>query len=169
MRSFLAYVLLSLAVACSDSDEGGLGTGGDGGTAGTGALADRKITSSTRLITKGYLTLGSTKFYEWNRRGWGPCDIYCGFGHSSDTFFFQLAGKLGIETDARLDDYSTTRWYVFAAAPAFVHAYLNGNRSADVQTRLGFDVDGVEWRIRHDFAATALDWRLVVSNPGAAS
>ncbi len=65
--------------------------------AGTGALADRKITSSTRLITKGYLTLGSTKFYEWNRRGWGPCDIYCGFGHSSDTFFFQLAGKLGID------------------------------------------------------------------------
>ncbi|MBA2757380.1 MAG: penicillin-binding protein 2 [Chloroflexi bacterium] len=65
--------------------------------AGTGALADRKITDQTRLITKGYLTLGSTRFYEWNRRGWGPCDIYCGFGHSSDTFFFQLAGKLGID------------------------------------------------------------------------
>jgi penicillin-binding protein 2 len=64
---------------------------------GTGALADRKITDQTRLITKGYLTLGSTRFYEWNRRGWGPCDIYCGFGHSSDTFFFQLAGKLGID------------------------------------------------------------------------
>ncbi|MEJ7696623.1 MAG: penicillin-binding transpeptidase domain-containing protein [Candidatus Limnocylindrales bacterium] len=65
--------------------------------AGTGALADRKITDQTRLITKGYLTLGSTRFYEWNRRGWGPCDIYCGFGHSSDTFFFQLADKLGID------------------------------------------------------------------------
>jgi penicillin-binding protein 2 len=65
--------------------------------AGTGGLADREITESTRLTTKGYLTLGSTKFYEWNRRGWGPCDIYCGFGHSSDTFFYQLAGKLGID------------------------------------------------------------------------
>jgi penicillin-binding protein 2 len=65
--------------------------------AGTGALADREITTSTRLMTKGYLTLGSTKFYEWNRRGWGPCDIYCGFGHSSDTFFFQLSGMLGID------------------------------------------------------------------------
>ena len=40
MRSFLAYVLLSLAVACSSSDEGGLGTGGDGGTAGTGGTGD---------------------------------------------------------------------------------------------------------------------------------
>ena len=43
----------------------------------------------------GYLTLGDTKFYDWNRRGWGPCDIYCGFGHSSDTFFYQVAGMLG--------------------------------------------------------------------------
>ena len=64
---------------------------------GTGGLADRKITTSTRLTTKSYLTLGTTKFYEWNRRGWGPCDIYCGFGHSSDTFFYQVAGMLGID------------------------------------------------------------------------
>ncbi len=64
---------------------------------GTGALADRKITESTRLLTRPYLTLGDTKFYEWNRRGWGPCDIYCGFGHSSDTFFYQVAGMLGID------------------------------------------------------------------------
>jgi len=64
---------------------------------GTGGLADRRISSSTQLTTKAYLTLGSTKFYEWNHRGWGPCDIYCGFGHSSDTFFYQVAGKLGID------------------------------------------------------------------------
>lgn len=64
---------------------------------GTGALADRKITATTKVTTKGFLTLGDTKFYEWNRRGWGPCDIYCGFGHSSDTFFYQMAGKLGID------------------------------------------------------------------------
>jgi penicillin-binding protein 2 len=65
--------------------------------AGTGALADKKITPTTRVATKGYLTLGATRFYDWNRRGFGPCDIYCGFGHSSDTFFFQMAGKLGID------------------------------------------------------------------------
>ncbi|MGZ9160009.1 MAG: penicillin-binding protein 2 [Candidatus Limnocylindrales bacterium] len=64
---------------------------------GTGVLADRKITASTKVTTKPFLTLGDTKFYEWNRRGWGPCDIYCGFGHSSDTFFYQMAGKLGID------------------------------------------------------------------------
>jgi penicillin-binding protein 2 len=65
--------------------------------AGTGALADKKITPSTRIRTAGYLTLGGTRFYDWNHRGFGPCNIYCGFGHSSDTFFFQMAGKLGID------------------------------------------------------------------------
>jgi penicillin-binding protein 2 len=64
---------------------------------GTGGLADGDITADTRLMTKPYLTLGDTKFYEWNRRGWGACDIYCGFGHSSDTFFYQVAGMLGID------------------------------------------------------------------------
>ena len=65
--------------------------------AGTGVLADKKITPTTKVQTRGYLTLGSTRFYDWNHRGFGPCDIYCGFGHSSDTFFFQMAGKLGID------------------------------------------------------------------------
>jgi penicillin-binding protein 2 len=64
---------------------------------GTGAIADREVSASTQVMTKPYLTLGTTKFYEWNHRGWGPCDIYCGFGHSSDTYFYQLAGKLGID------------------------------------------------------------------------
>jgi penicillin-binding protein 2 len=64
---------------------------------GTGGLADREIRPSTRLTTKGFLTLGGVKFYEWNRRGWGPCNIYCGFGHSSDTFFYQVAGMLGAD------------------------------------------------------------------------
>jgi penicillin-binding protein 2 len=63
----------------------------------TGGLADRKITDRTRLLTRPYLQLGGTRFREWNGRGWGPCDIYCGFGHSSDTFFFQVAGMLGID------------------------------------------------------------------------
>jgi len=64
---------------------------------GTGGLADHKITATTQIETKAYLTLGATRFYDWNRQGFGPCDIYCGFGQSSDTYFFQVAGKLGID------------------------------------------------------------------------
>ena len=65
--------------------------------AGTGGLQDRKITATTRVRTRPYLTLGKTRFYDWNHRGFGPCNIYCGFGHSSDTFFFQVAGMLGAD------------------------------------------------------------------------
>ncbi len=64
---------------------------------GTGGLADGKITPTTKIKTAGYLTLGSTKFFDWNHRGFGACNIMCGFGHSSDTFFFQVAGMLGID------------------------------------------------------------------------
>ena len=65
--------------------------------AGTGVLADRKITDRTRVRTAAYVNIGGTRFWEWNRRGWGGCDIYCGFGHSSDTFFYQMATKLGAD------------------------------------------------------------------------
>jgi penicillin-binding protein 2 len=65
--------------------------------AGTGGLQDRKITASTRLRTRAFLTLGGTRFYDWNHRGFGACNIYCGFGNSSDTFFFQVAGMLGAD------------------------------------------------------------------------
>jgi penicillin-binding protein 2 len=64
---------------------------------GSGALTDHKITPQTRVQTHPYLTLGTTKFWDWNHRGFGPCTIMCGFAHSSDTFFFQLAGMLGID------------------------------------------------------------------------
>jgi penicillin-binding protein 2 len=63
----------------------------------TGGLSDRKITASTRIQTRPYLSLGSTRFWDWNRRGWGACDLYCGFGHSSDTYFYQVAGMLGAD------------------------------------------------------------------------
>lgn len=62
-----------------------------------GGLADGKITPRQRLQTKAYLTIGTTRFYDWNRRGWGPCDLYCGYSHSSDTYFYQVAGMLGID------------------------------------------------------------------------
>lgn len=65
--------------------------------AGTGLLADGKITASTRIRTMGFISLGGFKFRDWNGAGFGLCNIYCGFGHSSDTFFYQAAAMLGID------------------------------------------------------------------------
>jgi penicillin-binding protein 2 len=64
---------------------------------GSGALEDGLITDTTLLQTAGYLEIGTYKYYDWNRKGFGPLDIYDGFAHSSDTFFYQLAGGLGID------------------------------------------------------------------------
>jgi hypothetical protein len=36
-----------------------------------------------------------------------------------------------------------------------------------LESRVGFDVDGVELKARLDFAAKAIDWRGLWRNPGA--
>jgi penicillin-binding protein 2 len=64
---------------------------------GTGGLGDGKLTEHSTLVTKAYLSLGPFRYYDWNHAGWGPIDIKTGFGHSSDTFFYQVAGMLGID------------------------------------------------------------------------
>ena len=64
---------------------------------GTAGLADKVISTTSTITSKPYVQLGATKFWEWNKRGWGPLNIFEGFGHSSDTFFYQLADRVGIE------------------------------------------------------------------------
>lgn len=63
----------------------------------SGALAEGIITNRSTLDTRGFIEIGDWRYYEWNRRGWGPLDIYDAFGHSSNTFHFQLAGALGMD------------------------------------------------------------------------
>ncbi len=63
---------------------------------GLGALADRRISPTERIQTHPYIQLGVTKFWDWNRAGFGALDIKSGFAHSSDTFFYQVAQRLGI-------------------------------------------------------------------------
>ncbi|HEY5724679.1 MAG TPA: penicillin-binding transpeptidase domain-containing protein, partial [Methylomirabilota bacterium] len=64
---------------------------------GIGALQDRRITPRTRLRTRRFITVAGTKMFDWHMTGWGPINIYGGFAHSSDTFFYQVALKLGID------------------------------------------------------------------------
>ncbi len=64
---------------------------------GAGALQDKKITKTSEVLSKPYVQIGPDKYWEWNKRGWGPLNIIGGFGHSSDTFFYQLSSMLGID------------------------------------------------------------------------
>ncbi len=65
--------------------------------AGLGALQDGKITPQTHLMTKGYIMVAGTRMHDWSTIGFGSINIYNGFAHSSDTFFYQVALKLGID------------------------------------------------------------------------
>ena len=61
-------------------------------------------------------------------------------------------------------------WYL-SANPGQIdtieYAYLEGQNGVYIETKLGFDVDGVEIKARMDFGAKAIDWRGMYKNPGA--
>lgn len=79
-----------------------------------------------------------------------------------------FAGKLVLLVEARLTD--ANRWYL-AADPAMIegleYAYLQGEEGPQVETKAGFEVDGVQLKVRLDFGAAFLDHRSWYMNPGA--
>jgi len=81
-----------------------------------------------------------------------------------------FSGKLDLIVDPRLDAESVTRWYLFcdpAVLPVIEYAYLAGYEGVQVETRNGFDIDGVEIRARLDFGAGGVDHRGAYCNAGA--
>jgi len=80
-----------------------------------------------------------------------------------------FAKNLQVVVEPRLE--SATRWYL-AAQPgrpeALIHGYLRGQAGPQIETRIGFEVDGMEIKGRLDFTAGFVDWRGWVMNPGAA-
>lgn len=82
-----------------------------------------------------------------------------------------LAGRLTPIIEPRLDTNSDKKWYLFGDpnmpnSAVLIYAYLEGQEGPYTETRNGFDVDGVEIKIRHDFAAAAIDHRGAVQNDG---
>lgn len=80
--------------------------------------------------------------------------------------------SLMVISEPRLDPASgAVPWYL-VASPAAIdtveYAYLEGQEGVAMETRMGFDVDGMEIRARLDFGAKAIDWRGLYKNPGVA-
>jgi HK97 family phage prohead protease len=81
-----------------------------------------------------------------------------------------FSNKLELAVEERLEDNSTTAWYVVGDPNRvdFIEAAtLRGNNGPEMQTRVGFEVDGIEWRVRDDFGAGVLDHRGALKNAGA--
>ena len=77
-----------------------------------------------------------------------------------------FSGKLELVVEPRL----TGKGWFLAATPGEVDGlefcYLEGEEGPQIESRAGFDVDGLEVKCRLDFAAAFVDYRGWVKNPG---
>lgn len=82
-----------------------------------------------------------------------------------------FANRLEVVEEARLLPSSGADPWFLAADPARIdtveYAYLEGQQGVATEVRQGFEVDGIEIKARHDFAAKAIDWRGLFRNAGA--
>jgi hypothetical protein len=87
-----------------------------------------------------------------------------------------FAGRLAVISEPRLEvgigavAGSATAWFL-SGSPDQIdileYGSLEGEEGPIVESRVGFDIDGLEVKCRHDFAAKAIDWRGLYKNPGA--
>ena len=81
------------------------------------------------------------------------------------------AGRMQVIEEPRLLPGSGADPWFLAADPSRIdtveYAYLDGQEGVFTETRMGFEVDGMEIKARHDFAAKAIDWRGLFKNAGA--
>lgn len=71
-----------------------------------------------------------------------------------------FAGKLHLLVEPRFSSYSA--WYLCSnpgAPDSLQHAYLDGATGPQLFTREGFEVDGIEYKVRMDFGAGFTDHR----------
>jgi hypothetical protein len=84
-----------------------------------------------------------------------------------------FAGRLEVVEEPRLIPEAGEDPWFLAADPARIdtveYAYLEGQQGVYTETRMGFEVDGIEIKARHDFASKAIDWRGLYRNAGAAA
>jgi hypothetical protein len=85
---------------------------------------------------------------------------------------FRAGGRTALEpiVEAVLDGNSSTAWYL-AADSAQVdtveYCYLEGAAGPVIESEVGFEVDGLSFKARLDFAAKAIDFRGLYKNAGA--
>lgn len=76
-----------------------------------------------------------------------------------------FAGNLSLVVEALITNFN---WFA-AASPDQIdtveYAYLEGDSGVVVETQMGFKVDGVEMKVRHDFGAGAIDGKGLYKNP----
>ncbi len=81
-----------------------------------------------------------------------------------------FANSLQIIVEPLLDGVANNPFYFFAdpnAVPALEYCYLDGESGPYLETKWGFEVDGMQLKVRHDFGAGFVDFRGTVKGAGA--
>jgi len=82
-----------------------------------------------------------------------------------------FSGRYELVTEARLNgvEGGTAPWFLaadHAQVDTVEYAYLEGHEGVYLEQRDGFSVDGIEFKVRLDVAAKAIDHRGLFKNPG---
>jgi hypothetical protein len=91
----------------------------------------------------------------------------------TDVNEFRTGGRTAVEpiVDAVMDSLTGTAWFTVADSnqcDTIEYCYLDGAEGVQMSSRMGFTVDGVEFKASLDFAAAAIDSRGMDKNPGTA-
>jgi len=81
-------------------------------------------------------------------------------------------GQIEVVVDPRLDAAAggTTAWYLFAdpsTMPVIEYAFLSGFEGPRIETRQGFEIEGLEMKLAMDVGAGVVDYRGAYKNAGA--
>jgi hypothetical protein len=91
---------------------------------------------------------------------------------ATDVNEFRQGGRTSLDpvVEPILDGVSATAWYGFAnysQVDTVEFCWLDGAEGPVVESEIGFEVDGISFKCREDFAAKALDWRGLYRAVGA--
>jgi hypothetical protein len=81
-----------------------------------------------------------------------------------------FAGAFQLISDAILDSNSSSAWYLIAAnstVDTVEYCYLDGADGPVVESEIGFETDGVSYKVRLDFGTKAIDYRGMIKSNGA--
>jgi len=91
---------------------------------------------------------------------------------AADVNEFRAGGRTSLEpvVEGLLDSASPLAWYLSAsqANAEIEYCFLEGQEEIHIDQRQGFEIDGMEFKARLDFAAKAVGYRGLVKNDGAA-
>jgi len=77
-----------------------------------------------------------------------------------------VRGIVQAVSDHRLDTANSSGWYLAGASDTVIVGFLNGQQTPYLESKDGWNMDGVEYKVRIDAAAAAADFRSLYYNDG---